>query len=159
MRLSRKQIDLIFSHAESNYPDECCGLIVGPVGEDFDLDDFEIILCRNIQNDMHKLDPETYPRTARTAFLIEPKEFLRIDNSAKEGKVLKAIFHSHPDEESYFSDEDKRAALPFGDIPTFPDADHVVISIRQNEVKETKVFTWDQGKKDFVQGVFNVVDD
>ncbi|MED5578479.1 MAG: M67 family metallopeptidase [Nitrospinota bacterium] len=159
MRLLRKQTDLIFSHAESNYPDECCGLIVGPKGEDSDLGDFEIILCRNIQNDMHKLDPETYPRTARTAFLIEPKEFLRIDNSAKEGKVLKAIFHSHPDEESYFSDEDKRAAVPFGDIPTFPDANHVVISIRQNEVKETKVFAWDQGKKNFVQRVFNVVDD
>ena len=159
MRLLKKQSDLIFSHAKSNYPDECCGLIVGPEFEGSDLGGLEIFLCRNIQNEMHKLDPETYPRSARTAFLIEPKEFLRIDNSTKEGKVLKAIFHSHPDEESYFSDEDKMAAVPFGDIPTFPNAEHVVISICQNKIKETKVFSWNEDKKDFVQGIFDIVDD
>ena len=158
MKLSKKQSNLIFSHAKSNYPDECCGLIVGPNNIDCDYENLEIVLCCNIQNKMHELDPETYPRTARTAFLIEPKEFLRIENSTKEGKILKGIFHSHPDEESYFSDEDKSAAVPFGDIPTFPNVGHIVVSIFENEIKETKVFLWDKTSKNFVQGIFEVVD-
>ena len=157
MRLSKEQSDMISEHAISSYPDECCGLILGPKQESYQPSDLEIVLCRNIQNKMHELDPENYPRTERTAFLIEPKEFLRIDNSTKEGKILIGIFHSHPDEDSYFSDEDKSAAVPFGDIPTFPDAEHIVVSVFENEIREIKVFAWDEKKKDFIQGIFNVV--
>ena len=158
MKLSKEQSDLISDHAISHYPDECCGLILGPNKESYETDDLEIVLCRNIQNEMHELDPENYPRTARTAFLIEPKEFLRIDSSTKEGRILIGIFHSHPDEDSYFSDEDKNAAVPFGDIPTFPDAEHVVISVYENVIKETKVFAWDKNEKGFVEGIFDIVD-
>ena len=80
---------------------------------------------------MHEKDPEFYPRTARRAFLIDPFEFERIVRRAEEvGEVVRGIFHSHPDEDAYFSQEDVDAAVPFGDIPAFPDAEHVVMSVR-----------------------------
>lgn len=140
-------------HARAAYPDECCGLITGPPpaedgGEDARL---RLFPCRNVQDEMHARDPQAYPRTGRRAFLIDPFEFERILREAEEaGEVLRGIFHSHPDEDAYFSREDRDAALPFGDIPSFPHAAHIVMSVRAGAVCGQKVFLWDAGRKDFV---------
>lgn len=143
-------------HARTAYPDECCGVIVGPPsgasGEgNGDPRQLRVFLLRNIQGEMHEKDPQSHPRTARRAFLIEPFELERILREARsKGEVLRGIFHSHPDEDAYFSQEDRDAAVPFGDVPSFPDAAHIVLSVREGEVKGAKVFRWDRARKDFL---------
>ena len=113
---------------------------------------------RNVQNEYHKRDPKTYTCTARRAFLIDPFEFERILQKAKrKNEVLRGIFHSHPDEEAYFSREDKNAAVPFGDIPSFPEAEHIVMSVRDRQVVDSKVFLWSAADKDFFEGEFVVL--
>ena len=106
----------ISRHAEESFPDECCGVVIADgVNE-------RVQRLENIQNKLHALDPETYPRTAVIAYAMDPKELeLVIDNAARDGAKLKAFYHSHPDHEAYFSDEDKAFASPFGE-PTFPGA-------------------------------------
>jgi proteasome lid subunit RPN8/RPN11 len=102
---------------------------------------------------MHAKDPESYPRTARRAFLIDPFALERILREAKErGEVLRGIFHSHPDEDAYFSQEDREAAVPFGDVPSYPQAVHIVMSVREGEVRGAKAFRWDPARKDFLGG-------
>ena len=64
--------------------------------------------------------------------------------------MIRGIFHSHPDEDAYFSQEDMDAAVPFGDIPAFPDAEHIVMSVRGGEVLRQKVFSWE------AEGIFFV---
>ncbi len=154
MRLHREQLEAMHAHARGAYPEECCGLIVGPAGEDASL---RLLPCRNLQNEMHAKDPQAYPRTARRAFLIDPFEFERILKEAEEaGESLRGIFHSHPDEEAYFSKEDEAAAVPFGDVPSFPDAEHVVMSVREGVVRGQKVFAWDAGRKAFVESALEI---
>ena len=112
---------------------------------------------RNVQNEYHERDPESYPRTARRAYLIDPFEMERILLEAREnGEILRGIFHSHPDEEAYFSQEDKDAAVPFGDVPSFPHAEHVVMSVREGEVRGYKVFRWEPSAMDFAEGELTV---
>jgi proteasome lid subunit RPN8/RPN11 len=66
------------------------------------------------------------------------------------GGRLKAFYHSHPNHEAYFSEEDKAGATPFGE-PTYPEAAQVVISIFNRSVKRVRAYMWDPERKDFVE--------
>jgi proteasome lid subunit RPN8/RPN11 len=135
----------ISRHAEACFPDECCGVVISDGANE------RVQHLENIQNKLHALDPETYPRTAVIAYAMDPKELeLVIDNAARDGAKLKAFYHSHPDHDAYFSDEDKVFASPFGE-PTFPNAAQIVVSIYQREVKRLAAFAWSEDQNDFVE--------
>ena len=58
----------LHQHALECYPNECCGFISGPVAEPKLLTGSAREV--NEADKFHKLDPETFPRTARTYFKI-----------------------------------------------------------------------------------------
>ena len=79
------------------------------------------------------------------------KELERIiDNAALNGAKLKAFYHSHPDHNAYFSEEDKAFASPFGE-PIFPETAQIVISLYQRQVKDIRAYTWSEEQKDFTE--------
>ena len=135
----------IARHAQAAFPEECCGVVLSTGVTD------QVQRLENIQNKLHALDPETYPRTAVIAYAMDPKELESvIDNATRSGSRLKAFYHSHPDHEAYFSAEDKAFASPFGE-PTFPSAAQIVVSIYHREVKRMCAFVWSEDKNDFVE--------
>jgi [CysO sulfur-carrier protein]-S-L-cysteine hydrolase len=132
-------------HAAQAFPEECCGVILHNGRS------YEVRRCKNIQNTLHALDPETYSRTATTAYAMDPKELEAIFQEANLGGArIKAFYHSHPDHEAYFSAEDRAFAAPFGE-PTFPDSAQIVISIYGRMVKQICAYVWSAEKKDFVE--------
>jgi [CysO sulfur-carrier protein]-S-L-cysteine hydrolase len=135
----------IAQHAQEAFPDECCGVVLTDGAVD------RVHRLKNIQNQLHALDPQTYPRTAATAYAIDYKELeLVIDDAKRNGTKLKAFYHSHPNHDAYFSAEDKAFASPFGE-PTFPGTAQIVVAIYQRAVKEMCAFAWSDEKKDFVR--------
>lgn len=134
----------IARHAREAFPEECCGVVFTDGSTDWTQ------RVQNIQNQLHALDPQTYPRDARIAYAMDPKELeALIDAAQKRGAKLKAFYHSHPNHDAYFSQEDKAFASPFGE-PTFPGAAQIVVSIYRNAVKDMCVFLWSEEEKDFV---------
>ena len=134
--------------AIEKYPDEACGLLIGEKGQD---SASEFVPCRNIYNEMHAKYPETYPRDARTAYLIDPKEQQEVFREAeKNGQEVKAIVHSHTDHDAYFSAEDRLVATPWGE-PNYPGVAYIVVSIRNRKLKEINEFFWDEKKREFVE--------
>lgn len=132
-------------HAQETFPDECCGVVLSRGHGD------RVVPLNNIQNKLHDLDPVTYPRTAVIAYAIDPLELDGVIRQAEaNGERLKAFYHSHPNHEAYFSDEDKVFACPFGE-PTFPDTVQIVVSIYERTVKTAKAFVWSDKKSDFVE--------
>ncbi len=110
----------------------------------------EIRPCRNVQNEYHDKDPENFPRTAQTAYFMEPCELLAIQKEIRgQGLMIRVIYHSHIDTDAYFSEEDKRMALA-GNGPTYPEADYLIVSVRVGQVDHMNLFHWDGQKKDFV---------
>jgi proteasome lid subunit RPN8/RPN11 len=98
---------------------------------------------------LHAEDPVRFPRDARTAYVIEREEADKIISSAtKQGKEIIAFYHSHTEHEAYFSEEDFAAQTVFGE-PEFPDALHLVVSVRNGKVHDLKCFRWDRYKKIF----------
>jgi proteasome lid subunit RPN8/RPN11 len=143
--LSADAWDEISRHAQAAFPDECCGVVLSKGASE------QVQRIENIQNKLHELDPETYPRTAVIAYAMDPKELESvIDNAARDGAKLKAFYHSHPEHEAYFSEEDKAFASPFGE-PTFPTAAQIVVSIYDRKVKRMGAFVWSDEKNDFIE--------
>jgi proteasome lid subunit RPN8/RPN11 len=134
-------------HAREAYPDECCGLVWRkPLKE-------KAHRVRNIQQELHAQDPIRYPRTARIAYYMDPQELLQALRVVDQGVWrLAAIYHSHPDHEPYFSEEDRERAV-FGEDPLYPGTAYVVISVNGGEVGGMKAFRWDGQKKDFVEAL------
>ncbi|MCY4488081.1 MAG: M67 family metallopeptidase [Deltaproteobacteria bacterium] len=135
----------IAEHASETYPEECCGVILGGEGGD------EVHRLENIQNRLHATDPETFPRDARTAYTLDPRELEAIlEQAERRGLAFKALYHSHPDHDAYFSAEDKACATPFGE-PTYPDTAQIVISVMGGKVGRAAVYAWDPDVGDFVE--------
>jgi proteasome lid subunit RPN8/RPN11 len=144
MNVTKKTIEEMYRHALEMYPDECCGIVTG------DSHDQMVHVCQNIQNRLHAEDPQKYFRDARTEYAMDRKEAERIFSSAKEqGKGVIAFYHSHTDHEAYFSETDKEAQTVFGE-PEFPEALHIVISVKDRKIKDLKCFKWDRNKRDFI---------
>lgn len=129
------------------YPDEACGFLLGRVGSDRVA--VEFMACNNIQNQLHKADPERYPRMAQTAYVIDPQDQKRVEDTAKRHQLaVIAVVHSHPDHDVYFSDEDRQNAAPWGE-PLFEGVSYVVISVHNRVVTGMSDFYWD--KNNFIE--------
>ena len=145
VRLSQDVWHEISNHARETFPEECCGVILSSGATD------EVRRLKNIQNKLHALDPQTYPRTAAIAYAMDPLELDQVIRQGEaKGQRLKAFYHSHPDHDAYFSAEDKAFACPFGE-PTYPEAAQIVISIYNRAVKIIRAFAWSETDTDFVE--------
>ncbi|MBI2361333.1 MAG: M67 family metallopeptidase [Deltaproteobacteria bacterium] len=145
LALTEQARDEISRHAAETFPEECCGIILHNGRS------YEVHRCKNIQNQLRALDPETYPRTAATAYAMDPKELEAVLQEAEtRGARITAFYHSHPEHEAYFSAEDRAFAMPFGE-PTFPEAAQIVISIYNGTVRRISAYVWSEEKKDFIE--------
>ncbi|MGE3538970.1 MAG: Mov34/MPN/PAD-1 family protein [Candidatus Tectimicrobiota bacterium] len=141
----------IYAHAQATYPEECCGFLIGSC--DTSAAD-EVRRCVNEQNRYHALDPERFPRTARTAYYLGGKDLRFLAESLDAARPVKIIYHSHVDVGAYFSAEDIRAALgrePDATAEPLYPVDYIVIDVQADRVGGAKMFRWDTTHKAFVQ--------
>lgn len=146
MILAPEEFARVQAQAVAEYPAECCGVVLVRAG---DPTDRLLLPCRNIQDKLHAKDPVRYPRDARTAYCIDPKDLLTIGRREADGYRVTTIYHSHIETGAYFSETDKRNALINGE-PTYPEAAYVVVSIVERELTEVSAFRWDARRRDFV---------
>ena len=145
--IRRASMDAIVAQAEREFPFECCGFIIGDDKVE------EVRPITNIQNRKHAEDPAAFPRDARTAFLMEPKEHLAVMNDVDRRKLeLRVVYHSHPDHDAYFSATDRAQACSFDPgEPDYPDTVYIVISIRDGKFARAAAFAWDPAAKEFAE--------
>ncbi len=147
MILAPDELDAVRRQAMEEYPNECCGVVMVR-GHDR-----RLVRCRNIQDELHALDPTRHPRTARTAFNIGKDDHDRIATLQTQGFELAVIYHSHVDVGAYFSETDKRMAMmgqdPRDHDPLYPDVTHVVMAVTREGVGQVNAFRWDPATRDF----------
>lgn len=88
----------IFNHAESTYPDECCGLIVGYVADGVTTI-VEVIPTANVWNrEADNFTAETTNYSTERRYAIAPEVMLQVQKSARDKSLnIIGIYHSHPD--------------------------------------------------------------
>ena len=145
--LVKEHLDEIHRHAVEEYPFECCGIVVGKPGHD---EDNIVYRCKNIQNKLHEKDPENYVRDARTAYNISALELQKLLSTAdSQGMIFKVLYHSHPEHDAYFSEEDTRMALFDGEAPIYPNTSYLVVSVYDKKIRDQAFFNWNPETKTF----------
>ncbi|MGO8993943.1 MAG: Mov34/MPN/PAD-1 family protein [Polyangiaceae bacterium] len=156
--ITRGVLERVLGEARAAYgrDEEACGFLVGPASEPLAVTG--AVAMENRANKLHALDPETYPRTGRMYFDIDPLKFARaIEQGEAKGEPVKVLYHSHLDVGAYFSDTDAAATKMGGDEPAY-DLAYLVVSVRgggaggKPEVDAHKLFVWDAATRQFVEG-------
>lgn len=130
IKLTKADYNKIVAHAESELPNEACGLIAGVIdGENKEIK--KVYLLTNIDH-------------SNEHFSLDPKEQLEtIKDMRKNGFVPLGNWHSHPESPSRPSEEDKRLAFD-------SKASYMILSLmdRENPVLNSFKITGDTAEKE-----------
>jgi len=136
----------VFLHAREDYPNECCGWLIGPRDSDS---------VSRVRRAVNAYQPSSHPtapdRTAETAYVIDGADLIELNRTMDDAEPPRVIYHSHPNGRAYFSDTDRRVATdPWGDGPVYP-VRQLVVGIDAERVVEARLFDWDEEEMGFVE--------
>ncbi len=90
------------AHAQSTYPNECCGAMLGSIGDDGK----KVTIAMRLEN--------AYTGERAAHYELRPEDLLRADKEARSRNLdLVGIYHSHPDCGAYFSETDLKNSCPW----------------------------------------------
>jgi proteasome lid subunit RPN8/RPN11 len=154
--IGRSVLDQIDEEARRAYvrDEESCGFLVGPASDPHAIDG--IVPMVNRANALHRLDPESYPRTGRMYFDIDSMKFeAAIGRGQAEGRPVKVLYHSHLDAGAYFSATDAEVAKMGQGEPPW-DLAYLVTSVVGGRADDRKLYVWEPGSGTFVESGLKV---
>jgi len=102
IRIEPEAWQTMVAHAQSTFPDECCGVMVGSI----DGESKVVTTALALEN--------AYKGKQEDRYEIRPEDLLAADKNARaQGLDLIGIFHSHPDCDAYFSKTDLENSCPW----------------------------------------------
>ncbi len=128
VKFSKSVYNKIVSHAKADYPNECCGALIG--NHQFGLDGVrEVLEARPMTN---KNEDRAHDR-----FLLDEKEQIALEKELRgTSSDVIGYYHSHPDHPSAPSPTDKEYAQP--------DSSYIIISVhaKDRDDAEIKLTSW-----------------
>lgn len=116
LTISRAIVDAILEQSRVEYPDECCGVILGPAGSD----------------SPNRLKPMINAAHSPTFYEFDPKDLLALYREVDDkDEEIVVIYHSHTETEAYPSRTDIAYA---GE----PGAHYVLVSTRKEIAPSTE---------------------
>jgi proteasome lid subunit RPN8/RPN11 len=133
LQLHKAQVESIRRHGARDYPNECCGILLGTV-EDDGKEVTQVVPLANLRHDptrAQELLPLDDPgsETEKNRFLIDPLDQLRVEKEARaRGLEVVGYYHSHPDHPARPSVYDRDHAWPW--------YSYVIVSIEKGAPKD-----------------------
>jgi proteasome lid subunit RPN8/RPN11 len=133
LRLSQAQIEAIRQHGARDYPNECCGILLGHADAEQKIVS-ELVALKNLRQEPERaqeLMPLESPasESERNRFLLDPREQLQVEREARaRGLEVLGYYHSHPDHPARPSTYDREHAWPW--------YSYVIVSVEAGEPKE-----------------------
>jgi proteasome lid subunit RPN8/RPN11 len=139
IRVSQEHLNEIKRHGEKTYPQECCGLLLGLMGDGVNVL-HEIYPADNVweqSSGFLRDDIEKYRReeSRDNRFLITPDQYRRADEHAR-GRGLGVIgyYHSHPDHRAEPSGYDL-------DHSCWPGESYIIVAVEGGKAAALNSFT------------------
>ncbi|MBD2492910.1 Mov34/MPN/PAD-1 family protein [Nostoc sp. FACHB-280] len=128
IKLLPQHIQMIRSHAERTYPNECCGIILGYLENQIKTV-VEIIPTKNAWSaESANFAPNT-ERSETSRYAIAPQDMLQIQKSARDKSLnIIGIYHSHPDNPAIPSECDRQYA--------WPAYSYIIVSVQNGQAGE-----------------------
>lgn len=100
--MPRRAVEAIRAHGREAYPEECCGALLGTIGNG----GARVARVERMAN--------ARENERRRRYAIDPLEYLRMEKLADaQGLALIGFYHSHPDHPAAPSEYDREHALSF----------------------------------------------
>jgi len=118
LKIRQPAIDAVRQHGARDYPNECCGILLG-AASGMEKQVREAVPLKNLRTDPEmgqKLLPLNSPamESERNRFLIDPREQIRVEKEARaRGLEVLGFYHSHPDYPARPSKYDLEHAWPW----------------------------------------------
>ncbi len=110
LRIARAHVDAVIDHARRDFPDEACGVLVGPEGSD---DPVRYVAMTNAER-------------SPTFFRFDPQEQLALHKEMLAGEEeIVVVYHSHTATEAYPSRTDIAYAAE-------PQAHYLLVSVAES---------------------------
>jgi len=123
LNIRRKEYEALRQHGEETYPHECCGVLLGQMGEDGARTVTSVARAGNTRTD-----------SAHNRYNIDPKELIRIQRHGREhGQDIIGFYHSHPDHPAQWSPTDLAEAHCFG-------CSYIITSVETGKAALTNAF-------------------
>jgi proteasome lid subunit RPN8/RPN11 len=141
LKLCPKQLQFIRTHAESTYPDECCGLLLGKLSQDSKT----VVEVMATENAWNPETAESFPTidptselgvTKRSHYTIAPESMLKAQREARDRQLaIIGIYHSHPDHPATPSEFDR--------VYAWQQYSYIIVSVQQGKACEFKSWSLD----------------
>lgn len=143
LRCLSTQLDVIKSHADRAYPQECCGVLLGKIEKSGKwLEEVRRVENRwtaEVAAQMAAMVPEAsmqeHSKTDR--YWIDPKDLLMLQREARERSLqVIGIYHSHPDHAAVPSECDRALA--------WMSYSYLIVSVRQGIAQDLLCWSLDE---------------
>jgi proteasome lid subunit RPN8/RPN11 len=140
LKHTAEHIQIIITHAQKTYPEECCGLLIGEVDRSQTAEVrvlTEVWRTENAWNleaaaAMAELTDINQDNLTKTNYYwIDPQEIFQAQRSARQQNLeIIGVYHSHPNHSAVPSESDRAVA--------WAGYSYVIVSIVQGEVAEVR---------------------
>jgi proteasome lid subunit RPN8/RPN11 len=133
LKLTRQHFESIRTHGSRDYPNECCGILLGRSSNQ-EKEITEVVPLRNLRHEPDRAQailPVDSPavESERNRFLIDPTDQIRVEKDSRaRGLQVVGYYHSHPDHPARPSNYDRDHAWPW--------YSYVIISVQQGTAGE-----------------------
>ena len=125
IKISERLLERIKRHAEEDYPQECCGLLIGRI-EDLGQTRVVLEICP-VANNWGEQD------TIHRRMMITPRDYMQAERRfAKQGLGVVGNYHSHPEHPAVPSQFDLENLAPW------PTMSYIVVSVTKEQAMEAR---------------------
>jgi proteasome lid subunit RPN8/RPN11 len=138
LQLLPKHLQTIYTHAETTYPEECCGIILGNLTSEGKTV-VEVMPTENAWNAETAAElpgDDTLDYSKRQRYAIAPQVMLQAQKEARDSKLnIIGIYHSHTDHPAIPSEYDRQLA--------WQEYSYIIVSVQNGKASDMKSWTLD----------------
>ncbi len=151
IKFSEQHLQIIRSHAENIYPDECCGIIFGYVANEGKTI-VEVMPTENAWNTEAGAEflGERTVESKKRQYAIAPKVMLQAQKQARDRSLsIIGIFHSHPDHPAIPSECDRLYA--------WQGYSYIIVSVQKGKAAELRSWSLDDTHQFQAEKIENII--
>ncbi|MEH2362651.1 M67 family metallopeptidase [Nostoc sp.] len=137
IRLRQEHLQTIRTHAESTYPDECCGIILGYLANECKTV-VEVMPTENVWNTeaAAEFPGDRTTESKSRQYAIAPEIMLKTQKEARDRSLnIIGIFHSHPDHPAIPSECDR--------LYGWQGYSYIIVSVQNGKAGELRSWSLD----------------
>ena len=148
LKLHPPHLQTIRAHAESTYPDECCGIMLGQVSDDSKTL-VEVWATENAWSAEADYYPDGVVTTTRRRYAIAPAVLLQAQREARDRQLdIIGIYHSHPDHPAIPSEFDR--------VYAWHQYSYIIVSVQNGKACDLLCWSLNDDNQFQPEGIFTV---